>query len=134
GEWTTPHGSCLLALFDVETEAGDVARYFMPLSIVYEDSDESRMQKLQPGVIARVRRQAAVGVVADSASDENFCISLVEAIGAGGETETEGGVIQFSATKAFGPLMEESGGDLSLSAQRAQGTNTTLRLGDKFFL
>jgi len=92
------------------------------------------MQKLQPGVIARVRRQAAVGVVADSASDENFCRSLVEAIGAGGETETEGGVIEFTSTNAYGPLMEEAAGDFSLSSQRAQGTNTTLRLGDKLFL
>jgi maltose alpha-D-glucosyltransferase/alpha-amylase len=81
-----------------------------------------------------VRRQAAVGVVADAASDEHFCRSLVEAIGAGGETATEGGVIEFTATKAYGPLMEEAAGDLSLSAQRAQGTNTTLRLGDKVFL
>jgi maltose alpha-D-glucosyltransferase/alpha-amylase len=112
---------------------GNVARYFMPLSIVYEDADDSRMQKLQPGVIARVRRQAAVGVVADAASDENFCKSLVEAIGAGGQTETEGGVIHFTSTKAYSPLMEEAG-DLTLNAQRAQGTNTTLRIGDKLFL
>jgi len=134
GEWKSAHGDWLLALFDVETSPDSVARYFLPLSIAYEDSDEARMQKLQPGVIARVRRQAAVGVVADSAFDENFCKALVEAMGAGTQTETEGGVIEFSATKAYGPLMEESAGDLSLSAQRAQGTNTTLRLGDKFFL
>jgi maltose alpha-D-glucosyltransferase/alpha-amylase len=161
GEWTTPNGSCLLALFDVETSpapgetpsparaptsseadaqhaappaASTSARYFMPLSIVYEDADDTRMQRLQPGIIARVRRQAAVGVVADSASDEHFCKSLVEAIGAGGETETEGGVIQFSSTNAYRALLEEAAGDLSLNPQRAQGTNTTLRIGDKLFL
>ena len=141
GEWKTAHGNWLLALFNVETDLGtdpsapsNITPYFMPLSIVYEDSDETRMQKLQPGVIARVRRQAAVGVVADSASDENFCMSLVEAIGAGGQMETEGGVVQFTSTSVYGPLIEDAGGDLSLGPQRAQGTNTTLRLGEKIFL
>jgi hypothetical protein len=65
GEWKTPHGNWLMALFDVHTSpaaaapeahgstpaaASDdpapqhIARYFIPLSIVYEDADESRMQ------------------------------------------------------------------------------------------
>ena len=134
GEWKTSHGNWLLALFDVENVDANVARYFMPLSIVYDDGDDARMQRLQAGVIARVRRQAAVGVVADAASDENFCRSLVEAIGAGSHIETEGGVIQFTSTSAYVPLMEEAAGDLALGAQRAQGTNTTLRLGEKVFL
>jgi maltose alpha-D-glucosyltransferase/alpha-amylase len=134
-EWKTSHGTWLLALFDVETDApASVARYFIPLSIVYEDSDEVRMQKLQAGVIARVRRQAAVGVIADAASDETFCKALVEAIGEGGECAGEGGVVQFVSTNAYRALMEDAAGDFTLGAQRAQGTNTTLRLGDKVFL
>jgi maltose alpha-D-glucosyltransferase/alpha-amylase len=138
-EWANPHGNWLLALFDVETTADasaqtPPARYFMPLSIVYEDADEGRQSKLQPGVIARVRRQAAVGVVADAAFDENFCKALVEAIGTGAEMRAEQGVIHFTATKAYQALREEAGSDLTLSAQRAQGTNTTLRIGEKLFL
>jgi maltose alpha-D-glucosyltransferase/alpha-amylase len=110
------------------------ARYFIPLTIVYEDTDESRLQKLQPGVIARVRRQASVGVVADAAWDENFCRSLIEAIGSGNEVSAERGKIQFTATHAYRAVRDEAGEDFTLSAQRAQGTNTTLRIGEKLFL
>src|SRR5262249_45751323 len=44
GEWKTSQGSWLLALFNVQT-AHDTAHYFMPLSIVYDDGDDARMQK-----------------------------------------------------------------------------------------
>jgi len=138
-EWTSAHGNWLFAIFDVETTSDQEApaahhRYFMPLSIVYEDADESRMLKLQPGVIARVRRQAAVGVVADAGFDENFAKALVEAIDAGSELKTERGVITFSHTQAWKEHRDESIADLSMSPQRAQGTNTTVRIGEKLFL
>ena len=133
GELKTVHGSWLLGLFKVQTES-ITELYFIPLSIVYEDADEARFQKLQPGVIARVRKQAAVGVVADAASDENFCRSLIEAIGANLEVPTERGKIHFTPTNAYRTLREEAGDDLALSPQRAQGTNTTLRIGEKLFL
>ena len=161
GEWKRGRDNWLLALFNVEVApsaaqaqsqppplelvastaeqaaaappAPAIARYFLPLTIVYDDADENRLQKLQPGIIARVRRQAAVGVVADAASDENFCRSLVEAIGEGGEFRTEAGTVQFTPTQAYRALMEEAGADLTMSPARAQGTNTALRIGDKLF-
>jgi hypothetical protein len=55
----------------------------------------------QPGVIARVRARLRWASSPTPRHDEHFCKSLVEAIGAGGETETEGGVIQFSSTNAY---------------------------------
>jgi maltose alpha-D-glucosyltransferase/alpha-amylase len=149
GEWSSPAGNWLLALFEVETAAtpttsvkpsepatpsASISRYFIPLSICYDDTDEVRMQKLQPGVIARVRRQAAMGVIADAASDENFSRALVEAIGKNSDLKTERGLIRFSSTKAFAALIEEAAGDFAMAAQRAQGTNTTLRIGEKLFL
>ena len=83
----------------------------MPLSIVYEDGDESRLLKLQPGVIARVRRQAAVGVVADASFDENFAKALVEAIDAGGEMNAEHGDITFTHTRAWQEVRGEARAD-----------------------
>jgi maltose alpha-D-glucosyltransferase/alpha-amylase len=133
GEWKTAHGGWLLGLFDVQAD-GSSAQYFMPLSIVYEDAGEERLQKLQPGIMARVRKQATVGVVADAAADENFCRSLVDAIGANSEVPTERGKIHFVPTEAYRALREEAGADLTMSAQHAQGTNTTLRIGEKLFI
>jgi maltose alpha-D-glucosyltransferase/alpha-amylase len=138
-DWTLQDGNCLFAIFDVEMKTESETptvhgRYFMPLSIVYEDADENRMLKLQPGIIARVRRQAAVGVVADAGFDENFVKALVQAIDAGTELKAERGVFTFSHTHAWQEFRDEALADLTMSTQRAQGTNTTLRLGEKLFL
>ncbi|MEJ1961519.1 MAG: maltose alpha-D-glucosyltransferase [Gammaproteobacteria bacterium] len=139
GELNTPQGGWLLGMFDVQSATDTPgqttsARYFLPLTIVYEGTDDSRVQKLQPGVMARVRKQASVGVVADAAFDENFCRCVLDAIGAGSQVPTAQGAIQFTATNAYEALRAEAGEDLSLGPQRAQGTNTTLRIGEKLFL
>jgi maltose alpha-D-glucosyltransferase/alpha-amylase len=98
GEWETQHGRWLAGVFEVESKAGK-ALYFLPFAIAYEDTDESRWQKLQAGAIARVRRQATVGVLADATADENFCRSVVEGIGTGAEIKTERGMVRLSATQ-----------------------------------
>src|SRR2546430_556133 len=71
----------LLAIFEVAGGALS-GRYFVPLAIAFEDSEEARVRRLQPAALARVRQQAAVGVLADAGADEDFCRSLVEAIAA----------------------------------------------------
>jgi maltose alpha-D-glucosyltransferase / alpha-amylase len=83
GEW-------LLATTEVKSAAGS-ARYFMPLAIAYEDADEERVRQLGVVAVAKVRQQAAVGVIADAMADEPFCRALVKAIVAGRELKTEGG-------------------------------------------
>jgi|HubBroStandDraft_1064217.scaffolds.fasta_scaffold00224_2 maltose alpha-D-glucosyltransferase/alpha-amylase len=133
GDWRTRHGVWLLAQFDVAT-AADTARYFVPLAIAYEDVEEGRYAKLQAGAIARVRQQATVGLLADAAFDEAFCRSLVEAMGSDSDVRTEHGTIRFSSTCAYPALMEEARADMTMNPPRAQGSNTTLRLGDKLFL
>ncbi len=97
GEWDTPQGRWLAGVFEVESGA-ERALYFLPFAIAYEDTDESRWQKLQAGAIARVRRQATVGVLADATADENFCRSVVEGIGTGAEIRTQRGVVRLAAT------------------------------------
>jgi maltose alpha-D-glucosyltransferase/alpha-amylase len=133
GDWNTPLGSWLLALFDVQTTA-DTAKYCLPLTVVFEDSDDGRLAKLQPAAIARVRQQAKVGVLADATFDESFCRVLIETIGAGGEYRTQHGKLLFSSTRAYAGLRAEAGADFALGSQIAQGSNTTLRVGEKLFL
>src|SRR5207248_2396599 len=71
----------LLAIFEVAGGALS-GQYFVPLAIAFEDGEEARWRKLQPAALARVRQQAAVGVLADAGADEDFCRSLIEAIAA----------------------------------------------------
>ena len=104
-------------------------QYFMPLAIAFEDAPESRWQKLQPFAIARVRQQAAVGVLADAGCRRDFGRAVVEAIGAGGELRTEHGTL---ALRAHGGLSRSCAAIRTrISAAAApltQGSNTAVRL------
>jgi maltose alpha-D-glucosyltransferase / alpha-amylase len=133
GEWETPHGRWMAGVFEVESTA-ERALYFLPFAIAYEDTDESRWQKLQAGAFARVRRQAVVGVLADATSDENFCRSVVDGIGAGDEIRTERGVVRLAATQVFPQLRGDSSTPLNMTQGAGQSSNTTVRMGDMFFL
>src|ERR1700730_3628063 len=114
GEWETPHGRWLAGVFEVESKA-EKALYFLPFAIAYEDTDESRWQKLQAGAIARVRRQATVGVLADATADENFCRSVVEGIGTSAEIKTERGMVRLSATQMYPQLRGDPASPLTIS-------------------
>src|SRR5690348_7540132 len=75
-DWQTEQGRWLVSLFDVENQA-DASRYFIPLTLAFENVDEARLHRLQPGAVARVRQQAVVGVIADACVDECFCRAVV---------------------------------------------------------
>src|SRR3979490_916561 len=133
GEWETQHGRWLAGVFEVESKAGK-ALYFLPFAIAYEDTDERGGQKLPAGAIARVRRQATVGVLADATADENFCRSVVEGIGTGAEIKTERGMVRLSETQMFPQLRGDPASPLTISQTAGQSSNTTVRVGDMFFL
>jgi maltose alpha-D-glucosyltransferase / alpha-amylase len=133
GEWETEHGRWLAGVFEVEADSTK-ALYFLPFAIAYEDTDESRWQKLQQGAIARVRRQATVGVLADATADENFCRSVVEGIGRGTDIKTDRGSVRLSPTEMFSQLRGDPSTPLHISQTAGQSSNTTVRVGEMFFL
>jgi len=133
GEWDTPHGRWLAGVFEVQGK-GQTDLYFLPFAIAYEDTEESRWQRLQPGAIARVRRQATVGVLADATADENFCRAVVEGIGAHAEIRTERGLVKLTPSACYAQLRGDPGAPLAVSPATGQGSNTTVRVGEQFFL
>jgi maltose alpha-D-glucosyltransferase/alpha-amylase len=123
----------LLAVFEVA--GGALAgRYFAPLAIAFEDSDEARCRKLQPAALARVRQQATLGVLADAGTDEEFCRGLVEAIAAGREWPTRLGRVLCRPSVALEALRGTPGREPSVAPAGAQGGNTTVRVGETLFL
>jgi len=132
-EWHDKLGHWMLTLIDVAS-GGESARYFMPLAIAFEDVPESRWAKLQPLAIARVRQQAAVGVLADASADEVFGRAVVESIGAAQELRGEHCKIVFLPTAAYAQLRGETHASLAAGAPLAQGSNTALKCGDRLFL
>jgi maltose alpha-D-glucosyltransferase/alpha-amylase len=133
GEWETPLGRWLAGVFEVQSKS-EQALYFLPFAIAYEDTDDSRWQKLQAGAFARVRKQATVGVLADATSDENFCKAVVEGMAEGAQIRTERGVVRLSATAVYPQLRGDPATPLNITATSGQSSNTTVRVGDMFFL
>jgi maltose alpha-D-glucosyltransferase/alpha-amylase len=132
-EWQDKLGHWMLTLIDVDS-SGERTQYFLPLAIAFEDVPESRWLRLQPLAIARVRQQAAVGVLADASADEGFGRAVVESIGAAQELRCQHGSIIFSPTAAYAQLRGETSASLAAGAPLAQGTNTALKCGDRLFL
>jgi maltose alpha-D-glucosyltransferase / alpha-amylase len=113
---------------------GNVERYFVPLAIAFEDTEEARWRKLQPAALARVRQQATVGVLADACADEGFARAIIDAIGAAAELPTRNGRVRFTPTALFAQLRGDAAAELAVSPTGAQSSNTTLRVGEGLFL
>jgi maltose alpha-D-glucosyltransferase/alpha-amylase len=123
----------MIALLEAEG-SGQAGTYFVPLALVWEDTDDERKRQLAPATIARVRQQAQVGVLAEASADDAFCRALVEAIGAGREIATARGKLHFKPTDAFSRI---AGDDLSVLPPRrpqAQSSNSVVTLGTRLFL
>jgi maltose alpha-D-glucosyltransferase/alpha-amylase len=131
--WEVDGVTWLLAQFDVETGAGG-ERYSIPLALAWEDTEEARTRMLGAAPVAKVRQQAAVGVLGDAFADEGFCRAVAAAIGAGRELTTAHARVRFVPTRAYAQI---AGADLSgLEVRRAKGqsSNTVVALGERLFL
>jgi maltose alpha-D-glucosyltransferase/alpha-amylase len=113
---------------------GNLDRYFVPLAIAFEDTEEARWRKLQPAALARVRQQATVGVLADACADEGFARAIIDAMGAAAELPTREGRVRFTTTALYPQLRGDPAVELTVSPTGAQSSNTTLRVGDALFL
>jgi maltose alpha-D-glucosyltransferase/alpha-amylase len=131
--WEVDGRSWMLPLLELDGPA-EAATYFMPLALAWEDSEEERLKALMACPVAKVRQQANVGVMADAFFDENFCRSLVEAMGRGTELATAGGKLRFSHTAVFASLAGDDLATLPVTAPTAQSSNTVVTLGESLFL
>ena len=132
-EWSMEGGSALLALFDV-----DSMRYFVPLSLIWEDSDRDASRIPGPSVLAKVRQQARVGLLVDAMADDNFCRAVVGAIGTAQSIPAADGRIEFRASEEFAAvtasITDQEKAGMSVRFPPAQSSNTTVIVGDKLFL
>ena len=131
--WTGPAEEWLVGLYDVQS-AGASARYFLPLTLAFQDQSGPRWSRLQAAVVARVRQQARTGLLADAFADDAFCRALVDRIGAGGEAPLAAGRLRFTATSAYTELRPDSAAELAVGQPLAESSNTALRIGERLFL
>ena len=123
----------LLALLRVY--AGDESKpqtYFLPLAAAWGEGEEDGISALMPYTVARLRRRSRVGVLYDAMADEEFCRSLVVAMGERREIKAGDGVIRFTSTRAFGNLIGE--GPLSVRRTGVEQTNKSIVLGERLIM
>jgi maltose alpha-D-glucosyltransferase/alpha-amylase len=125
--------SWLIALAQIESAAGEAARYFLPFALAWEEEEE-RLRTLAPATIAKVRQQAQVGALADATQDPEFCAALVEAIGTGTELPTAHGKLVFKPTRAFAQLAGRPESRKPLMRPPGSSSNTVMQLGRRLFL
>jgi maltose alpha-D-glucosyltransferase/alpha-amylase len=109
-------------------------RYFVPLALAWEDTEEERAKQIAPGALAKVRQQASIGLMADAMTDEAFCHTVVEAIGAGRELKAASGRMRFVPTRSFAELASAKREELSPVKLLGLSSNSVALLGAKLFL
>ena len=107
--------------------------YFLPLALGWE-VDEDHVRALAPLTVARIRQQANVGVLGDAIADEGFCRHVVKAICSSRSVPTEHGTLRFIKGGACPELSADEIASLQLTALHTQSTNSSVQLGDRFFL
>jgi maltose alpha-D-glucosyltransferase/alpha-amylase len=114
-------------------------RYFVPLSLAWEDRDDALVKALASLTLARVRQQANVGVLAEAVGDEGFCRAVAQQVCKGGVVQMAHGELRFAPTSKCADFAGEDFGALQLSRLHTQSTNTSAVLtspvhGDRLFL
>ena len=133
-EWKEGSDAWMMALFRIGAGTEDDPMYFAPLALVWEDGDDERMRGVMRGAISRVRQQARMGVLADAFYDDVFCRAVLEAIRSNKELGGNESTIHFRSTSALMAQPSEDGGPLAVHLPGAQSSNTTVTIGDRFFL
>jgi maltose alpha-D-glucosyltransferase/alpha-amylase len=123
----------LLAMVDAHG-ADTATRYFVPMTLAFEDRDEERTRILSAQAVTKVRQQAEVGVIADAMADEAFCQALVVAMGARQLLRSDHGSLRFNAGKGFAELAGDPLDGATPLRRLTNSSNSISLLGDKLFL
>ena len=132
GEWHSDSGtSWLLTLVDLKCTGLESQRYFLPLSIAWEDEHEHLMDTFHTWILAKVRQKDRMGVLFGAFGDDRFCREMVRAMGRNLEVPFGSGKLRFVSTSAYGEVAEELG---ELRRPSMEQTNTNVTFGDRLFL
>ncbi|MBK7261990.1 MAG: maltose alpha-D-glucosyltransferase [Rubrivivax sp.] len=130
----------MLALVDAHVapaeraDKTDAVRYFVPLTLSFEDHDEERTRVLAGVAVTKVRQQAEIGVIADAMADEAFCRMLIGAIGKGRSLRSDGGNLRFTPGSGFAEVVGDAvDGPVPLRRLTASSNSISL-IGDRLFL
>jgi maltose alpha-D-glucosyltransferase/alpha-amylase len=117
-------------LVDVDG-GGTKGRYFLPLTIGWEDGTDSVL-KTAEWTVAKVREHARAGVLIDAFADPIFCLGLIQCMTHHAFVPFAGGALRFEALAPVPPL---PAADLqSVRHVGAEPTNTSVVIDEALFL
>jgi maltose alpha-D-glucosyltransferase/alpha-amylase len=129
--WRHEQKPFLLSFVEVEQECGGSQRYFLPLTIVWEDTVEDGALRTAEWTLAKVREHARVGVLVDAFADPSFCVGLAQLVVAGAVVPFAAGELRFEPTGTLVPPAIEPDDVHHIGAET---TNTSVILDDLLFL
>ena len=95
-------GDCVIAVIVVLRDGTPPQRYSLPLAIAWETEDDDPLARLQPHVLARVRRVARLGVLYDAIVADALPRLIIDAVGQWRDVRTAAnGCLAFRPTAAF---------------------------------
>jgi len=133
-QWGSMENKWLVALCRIEGVTGEPQFCFLPLALAWENGDLKLLRALPPTIVAKIRQQAKIGILADAFADELFCLALVQAIGSSESLPCGLGTIRFLPTDAFVPLTSDAGITPIIRLLNIQGSNTTVVLSEQLYI
>jgi maltose alpha-D-glucosyltransferase/alpha-amylase len=129
--WRHDQRSYLLAFIDVSGADTGAKRYFLPLTIGWDDGSDT-MLKTAEWTLAKVREHARVGVMIDAFADPAFCLGLIQSMADRVTLPFAGGEIRCEARTTLPSL---PGPDLqSVRHVGSEPSNTNVIIDDALFL
>jgi maltose alpha-D-glucosyltransferase / alpha-amylase len=129
--WRNENKTFLLAFVEAES-SGKRQRYFLPLTVDWEDATESGALRTAEWTLAKVREHARVGVLIDAFADPSFCLGIARCVAANAVVPFAGGELRFEREAAADHL--GTGEFQTAQAVGAESTNTSVVLDETLFL
>jgi maltose alpha-D-glucosyltransferase/alpha-amylase len=129
--WRNEQKTFLLSFVETESDAGEHRRYFLPLALTWEDTQEPGLLQTAEWTLAKVREHARAGVMVDAFADPAFCLGLVHCLATNATVPWARGALKFVATGRV--AVQEMEGE-SVQHVGADVTNTSVMLNESLFL
>ncbi|MDY6944814.1 MAG: maltose alpha-D-glucosyltransferase [Pseudomonadota bacterium] len=129
--WRYEQRSYLVSFVDIDAGDEGRRRYFLPLTIGWEDGVDSILKTVE-WTLAKVREHARVGVMIDAFADPIFCLGLVQNMAHGAAMPFAGGELRCESRGALPPL---PAADLqNVRHVGAEPSNTNIIIDEVLFL
>ncbi len=134
-DWCKLGAGFYQVLARAEYDDGGAETYSVPLLVAMGDAARRLARTIPGAVMAHLRTPRGEGVICDALADRTSCVALFRAFADGRRFATPaGGEVRFFPTRALGEEQADEAGQLTIRPLRAEQSNTSMILGDRFVL